>query len=221
MKRETRANWWFIIIFLIVSLPGAVILFFKKLDPSAARFDQPEEMLTSLPYMAPLPAPPDMKWIVPQRTFEWLREVTREHSGFGRILSAVSPGPEWEPVISSDHLIQVMTWRPGENSEWFGLVIWKDGAPTEADAYKASIDGWSADPAKISLVPVPEHVRKELVALGYVRPPKQVIWMDIALGPVAVSGPYHVALEWRGADGPLRTSVNFELGNASGDIPSK
>ena len=42
-------------------LPGAVILFRKKLDPTAHRLDQPDPVLRRLPYMSPLPAPPDMR----------------------------------------------------------------------------------------------------------------------------------------------------------------
>ena len=39
MKRETRVNLIFLIAFLAISLPGAVILFRKKLEPNARRMD--------------------------------------------------------------------------------------------------------------------------------------------------------------------------------------
>jgi hypothetical protein len=68
VRRETRVNLIFLVAFLALSLPGAVILFRKKLDPGAPRMDQPDMMVTRLPYMAPLPAPTGVKWVVPDRT---------------------------------------------------------------------------------------------------------------------------------------------------------
>lgn len=193
MKRETRANWWFIVIFLLVSLPGAVILFIKKLDPSSARFDQPEEMLTSLPYMAPLPVPIGTKWIVPPRTLAWLRRLAKSH-GASEVVSAVPPGPEWEPVISSDHVLQLMIIKQQPNYEGYALLIWDGSLPLEPAAYQATTEmpdrtvggHVHLDVSNIESIFVPEDVRRELIGLGFVKPPARVVWIEVGRGYIFV-----------------------------------
>lgn len=181
MTRETRLNLWFLAIFLIISLPGAVILFIKKLDPSASRMDEPDAVRMELPYMAPVPAPPETRWMVPPKTRQWLADLTRQKTG-QPMTSAVPAGPEWEPVISADHRLQVMSVFVKKGRASLAVIVWNGLTSTGADRLKMSLRSSGHDlPAKIiqvEWIDVPEDVRHEWVSLGFDHPPKRIAWIE-------------------------------------------
>ncbi len=78
MKPETRANLLFLILFLAISVPGAVILVKKKMQAGAAPMSMPDAVLRRLPYMSPLQTPAEVKRFVPARTGEWIATLARE-----------------------------------------------------------------------------------------------------------------------------------------------
>jgi hypothetical protein len=213
-------NLWFLIVFVILSAPGAIILFHKKLDPTSPRLDEPDPVLTQLPYMTPLPAPQGMKWIVPTKTLAWLREVTRSRTGSDEILSALGPGPEWEPVISADHSIQLMAAAPEITSHRVNrnrviLLIWGAKVLPKPDTISINVrptalgsDGsnWRASIVVADPVTVPSDVRRELVSLGFGHPPTQVTWVDAVWGsPRMVLGPERITVDFGGPNEPLHT----------------
>lgn len=211
-------NLVFLIVFVILSAPGAIILFHKKLDPTSPRLDEPDPVLTQLPYMTPLPAPQGMKWIVPPKTFAWLREVTRSRTGSDEILSALEPGPEWEPVISSDHSIQLIAVTPGKNNTRYRLVIWDAKVPVTPETISINVrpvagpvnSGWRLSVGAADPVIVPPDVRRELVSLGFGHPPTQVTWVDADLGSVLVlgPGPERITIDGVGLKEPLHSWVD-------------
>ncbi|HSZ58979.1 MAG TPA: hypothetical protein VK797_25285 [Tepidisphaeraceae bacterium] len=210
MRRETRVNLIFLAVFLAISLPGAVILVRKKLQPGAPRMDQPDVIVTRLPYMTPLPQPPGVKWIVPDQMRAWLEEVIRERTGKAGMLSAAPPGPQWEPVISQDHLIQVMAASKESASTRLSLLIWTGQIDASIARYAVTIDGAPARVIGVHEIPVPENVRRELVRLDYVRPPTRVIWLD-AESAQSSNDPTsaNVTLSYTGPPAPLHTSLEF------------
>ena len=103
MKRETRANLLFLALFLAVSLPGAVILFKKKLDPNASRMGMPEFVRRRLPYMAPLATPDsEVMRVIPPLTGAWVEELNREQGGGAAVFMNGR-----SPVTSDDRILQV------------------------------------------------------------------------------------------------------------------
>lgn len=214
MRRETRLNLWFLAIFLVLSLPGAVILFHKKLDPSASRMDQPDAVLNQVPYMTPPPVPPGVRWMLPPATDAWLAELTRQRAGTP-MLSAVPPGPEWEPVISPDHVLQVMSMSPAGPSTRVGLLVWHGDWPDSVKDYQlgAQLGGTrSAGTVEaVDSIAIPPEVRKELVSLGYAHPPKQVRWLRASL-PRKISPADRVTLTLANVMNPSQeTSVSWTV----------
>ena len=184
VKRETRTNIQFLILFLAISLPGAVMLFRKKLDPTSPRLDQPDPVVQALPYMVPPPAPPAVRWMVPPRTLAWLTEIVRSRTGENRPLSSVVDGPDWEPVISADHQLQVAAVGPTGSGTRFGLIVWNVRAVPAAGRLGVGVvnPASGADAAATvndaEPVAIPPEVRKELVGLGFTRPPAEVTWIE-------------------------------------------
>src|SRR5258705_13554788 len=82
MKRETRANLIFLTAFLALTLPGAVILFKKKLDPRAPAMSMPDYVRRRLPYMAPqLSLAEQVVRFVPDLTGQWVTQLNRHRGG--------------------------------------------------------------------------------------------------------------------------------------------
>ena len=102
MKRETRANLIFISVFLCLTIPGAVILFKKKLDPAAPPMFMPDFVRRRLPYMASQLSPEQVTRYVPDLTGQWVSELTRQRAGTSAVLMSGR-----EPLVSDDHLIQL------------------------------------------------------------------------------------------------------------------
>jgi hypothetical protein len=212
VKRETRANFYFLVLFLVISLPGAVLLFRKKLDPSSPRLDQPDPVVQALPFMVPPPTPPGVRWMVPPKTQGWLTEANRARTGAAEMLSSVVAGPDWEPVISQDHHLQVTSVVPGPPGAEVDLILWNLPKPPEAGnlAVKYHEAGSSAESIteliNVEPVPVPPDVRKELVGYGFTRPPTEVTWLKVrvAVAPTAGSD-----MELTVDSPALHTSVRF------------
>jgi hypothetical protein len=214
VTRETRLNLWFLAIFLIISLPGAVILFIKKLDPSASRMDEPDAVRMQLPYMAPVPAPPEMRWMVPPVTHRWLTDLTQQKTG-GPMASAVPPGPEWEPVISPDHRLQVMSVRAAGGTTHLALTVWdtplSDDASRINPKFQANGHELPASIVRNGSIEIPAPIRYELVNLGFAHPPARIEWIDCEVkGPIEPND--HITLTLAGAKAPAaQSSVSWTV----------
>jgi hypothetical protein len=185
VKRDTRINLLFLALFLAISLPGAVILFKKKLDPSAARMDQPDAIVRQLPYMAPMPVPPGVKSIVPSRTRQWLADLNRCRGHGDNLLSASDDPQRWQPVISDDHVVQVMSVSPSGTGVLLSVLVWDPSLESEAADYSfTALAGGQSVPARIQscqVVVVPDEIKRELMSLNLIRPPAKVTWIDVVI----------------------------------------
>ena len=213
MKRETRINLLLLAVFLAISLPGAVILFQKKLEPGAARMDQPDAVVRQLPYMAPMPVPPGVKWIIPPRTRQWLEGLNRRF-GTGGLLSANDDAQRWQPVISDDHLVQVVSVSPSGPRLILSLLIWDPALENEATDYSftANVAGQSV-PARIQSsqpVAVPDEIKRELMSLNLIRPPAKVTWIDVLVDKTdPKSKPSQLRMDYYGPGGPRQSVVKL------------
>ena len=209
MRRETRINLIFLTVFVIFALPGAVVLFRKKLDPTAHRLDQPDPVLHRLPYMSPLPAPPDIKWIVPDRTQAWVKSLTAPIP----TISAGPPGPQWEPVISADHLLQVLKFEPRSSDNHLTLLLWRELPEPRPEEFVVTVDQTTARVVSANSTPLPPEVRHELVMVGFVRPPKDVVLLEVNVPRMSASRSQRVELSYTGPGSPTRTAVEFKTPN--------
>ena len=212
MRRETRVNLIFLTVFLAISLPGALILVHKKLQPGAPRMDQPDPIVTRLPYMTPLPAPPGVKWIVPDQAQAWLQQLTKDRTGSPQVLSSAPPGPQWEPVISEDHLVQVIAATSVGDATRVVVLLWKGDLDSSPPHYHVTIDSTPAQVIGVSEIELPPEVRRELVRLDYVRPPQRVIWLETSSPRKLASGTTAtLTIQYDGSSGPLRSTVEFDV----------
>ncbi len=196
VKRDTRMNLLFLAGFLAISLPGAVILFRKKLDPNSARMDQPDAVVGKLPYMAPPLARPGVRWVVPPLTQDWLTMLNQEHGGGMSLLSS-RPGI-WSPVMSDDHLMQIADLSKDSTGAHASIVLW-DTAANSASNPEFSVSAAGAEPQagrvdSVQTITVPEPVKRELMSMNEVKPPGNIAWVRVTFatwpsqGLVTVSG---------------------------------
>jgi hypothetical protein len=165
VQRDTKANLIFLSVFLALSLPGAVILFKKKLEPGTPAAFMPPAVRTRLPYLSPMDAP-DLQRYVPERTGAWVAEVARAH-GYPNVASA-----DGLPVISEGRRVQLVGTAPENRA---GLMIWDDAST------KVVITDGTGHPVEVrqtETIAVPEPVRKELIVAGFSKPPHHVLWVD-------------------------------------------
>jgi hypothetical protein len=212
VRRETRLNLVFLTAFIVVTLPGAVILFKKKLDPTAHRLDQPDPILNHLPYMVPPPAPPNVKWVVPDRTQAWVQSLTAPTP----TVSAGPPGPQWEPVISADHRLQLLA-RSIDPKPQLTFLLWDGVAEPRIDLFTVSIDGHPerAHITRVRPVPLPADVRRELVMMGFVRPPVQALVLEVDFQTLTPGTKHVLDLSYTTSANSFHSSI--ELAPAAND----
>lgn len=214
MKRDTRINLLFLALFLAISLPGAVILFKKKLDPNAARMDQPDAIVRQLPYMAPMPVPPGVKLIVPPRTRQWLGDLSNRLDHGANLLSASNDPQRWQPVISDDHVFQVVSVSDSGAGTMLSLLVWDASLESEAADYRftAVLQGESV-PARIQScrpVPVPDEIKRELMGLKLIRPPAKVTWVDVVIDAAHQTKKLdELRMDYHGPGGPRQSVVKL------------
>lgn len=199
MKRDTRVNIWFLAIFLAICLPGAVILFRKKLNPNARPIFMSDEMEHRLPYMAPGPTPPGIVRVVPPGTWAFLQKLVSQKTGLNRIASEAAANGEPTPILSEDRQMQVVAIRKGSDKMIVDLVSWDAAASEETAKYSASleVDGRSeeAQLVKVETVPLDESVRRDLMNFGEIIPPKRIVWIEVEFElPTEVNGGVSISM---------------------------
>ncbi len=175
MKSETRANLIFLGLFVVISLPGAIILFRKKLDPAAPSMAAPDAVHSRLAYTAPVADNPNARRIVPPQTAEWLTRLKIENGGDA--ISAVrSGGDVGGPAIADDRSFEVLGIVGRPEGDRIVILDWaydavKSNGPITVEA---GADATSLSPATVqvdTLTTLPAAVRKELADLGHASPP--------------------------------------------------
>jgi hypothetical protein len=197
MKRETRLNLIFLAAFLAISLPGAVILFRKKLDPNASRMTMPDAVRRRLPYVTPFATASDVRRYVPPMTGEWVERLAG-----GPMLTR-----DGLPLMSEDYLLQAVTATPNGSETDVGLILWDSRASAEAADLAISVDNRPGRIIRVESVLLPAEVRQELLSGGYPQPPHHIIWIKAAL-PI-VSERQAVQINYRIGQTAAATSVNL------------
>lgn len=208
MQRETRINLIFLTVFLALAAPGAVLLVVKTIRAGGNRMSQPDAVVDRMPFMSPLPVPDGIKWVAPDLTMQWLRDFLE-----GRMpISSVPPGPRWEPVISDDHALQLMEVSKTDAGWHVSLVLWQAPTFPTKDMFKLTVLNHNRQPFEITradAADIPQQIRRELVSLGFAKPPQQVVWIE-ATTP-ALSPGDQIELTYPGPSGAARSSVQIPL----------
>src|SRR5687767_258416 len=121
MKRETRYNLIFLAVLLALMLPGGVILFRKKLEPTVRPMYLPDPVPVAVAYLSPEPTPPGKTRVEPARTAEWVKTLARER-GVGRILR----GSDELPLTSDKKTFQIVAARRVGHGVHISLIDWRE-----------------------------------------------------------------------------------------------
>ena len=186
MPRDTRANLIFLTIFLGISLPGAVILFKKKLDPTARPMYLPSAPSNTIAYMDPREAP-QLKRYSPERTGQWMATTARER-GVANVLMR-----DGLPVMSSGRSFQVVGLSRSGAATVVHLVGWQSLLNVKVLARQAG-QTHEGEVVSSSGVALPDEVRDELIRAGFAKPPRQVEWMTLSFAGINPAVPVEIAL---------------------------
>ena len=184
MKQENRANIWFLTFFVALSLPGVIILVHKKYTTKTSpALLYPDSMTGRLAYMVPLPVPPDATFFVPPLTRAWVDQVDQEQNSQDTALPLHRVDERGDPVplLSNDHQVQITRLDRSNAIIRCSGLIWQEAAA--ADLPDLAVNGPQAAGRLLQeqVVSVPQNIREELMACGYPRPPKLVVWFRAAI----------------------------------------
>lgn len=214
MKRDTRINIWFLAIFLAICLPGAVILFRKKLNPNARPIFMSDEMEHRLPYMAPGPTPPGRVRVVPPGAWAFLQKLVSQKTGEKQVASESAANGEPTPILSQDRQLQVVAVRKNGEKTIVDLVSWDADASEDAGKYSAWIEtGSGSEQARVSAVeavPLDESVRRDLMNFGEIISPKRIVWIELKMEfPKERTGEVTLSLGDDRAAGAMKQAVKL------------
>jgi hypothetical protein len=206
VTRETKFNLVFLAGFLLLCLPGVVILFIKKLDPDARSMAEASYVKRTEVYNNPLPIGSKTVRFVPPATFEWVNALALEHAGRPALRHAAAGG-RLDPVMSEHRRFELLDLQEEGSGRVVVLLAW-DGAfgqqwVTDLEATSEALGRFAG--AEVLPVTLPGEVVAELKDSGLVIPPEKagVIWLRFE--PVAGQAPgaveeVRVHLSWRTSD---------------------
>ncbi|MGF1632372.1 MAG: hypothetical protein ACFCVE_00855 [Phycisphaerae bacterium] len=207
--RETKANLLFLIGFLVLSLPGAVILFNKKLDPAEPAMYLPAPSRDQIPYMAPQVGFQYVNRFVPPVTAAWVRQTAMaQMDATGLYLEDGVDGPAM-PAMSRRRQFQVVARTGRGDQQRLGVMVWDD---TTDLSYAWLVDGTEVTagrPEAMQARPLLPSVVKELKDMGFVKPPTAVTWLELPV-PGGVLGRTGVTLRLEAADARPAWTDTFE-----------
>lgn len=195
-------------------MPGAVILFRKKLNPNARPIFMSDEMEHRLPYMAPGPTPPGRVRVVPPATWAFLQKLVSQKTGEKQVASESAANGEPTPILSEDRQLQVVAIRKNGDKAIVDIVSWDAAASEEEAKYFASIEvngrSEEAQVAKVEAVALDESVRRDLMNFGEIMPPKRVVWIEIDLKlPKEMTGEVTVSMINARESGLLKQEIKM------------
>lgn len=176
MSKETRLNLIFLTLFLALTLPGAVILFKKKLDPSAPKMFEPDAVATRVPYMATQGVPPGTKYVVPPVTEAWVQGLVHDRA------AGADPLSTGTPILTDDRRYQAVATSRGPTEQTLYLIAWDADAVGGLTATTLSPNGVIASATEI---PVPGPIRQELKNYGLNHGSPRIGWIVARLTPPA------------------------------------
>ena len=168
MQRETRYNLIFLAVLLAVLLPGAVILFRKKMEPTVRPMYLPDPVPTAVAYLSPEPTPPGKTRVEPARTAEWVKGLARD-----RGVMEVLRGSDGLPLTSDSKTFQIVSARPAGQAIHVTLIEWRDPSANW------TLNGRPPAKSHQTQLGIPQIIREELGEYGVVVPPKEIVWREL------------------------------------------
>lgn len=185
MKKETRHNLIFLVLFLAISLPGAAMLFRAKLDPDARIMYLPPSVRKTLAYMVPHATAGDVVRTQPAEVMRFVEERLMHGSPQRKPLRRDAAGGRQEPILSSGRNYELLDIQYLGGTVTVYVLLWNPGEGTQQHALgSVAIPGqWEGRIDSAKTRTLPEDIREVLREHGYTNPPSRVTWMKIQCIP--------------------------------------
>ena len=200
MTREAKINLIFLGGFLLLCLPGVVLLFIKKLDPEARSMAEASYVRRIEAYNNPLPASSRNVRVIPPLTSAWVEALAVKHTGQPPLRHAAAGGRS-EPVMSQERRFELLDLQETADGRLLVLLA-GEGAfgsrlVTEltADTPLGRLVGVEIEP-----VPLPAEVTAELKDAGFVLPPAKVGVVQLRFAGGGPETVVRIALAWDSRD---------------------
>lgn len=167
MTRETRINLIFIVVLVVLLLPGGIMLFRAKLDPNARRMFKPDVIRPDSVYINYDDHRPSTPRIVPPLTGQWVQQQAQ------RLLHPdVRPRLYWlKGIASENYRFELAAMASSAETGSFLAVLTWDPKMVEP---VFTIDGQPVTLINHFTIEVAPKVREELQNEGFVQPPSHV-----------------------------------------------
>ena len=211
MTRETKANLIFVIVIVAITLPGAVMLFKKKLSATRMMY-LPDPVKRGLVYMNPMPAPPSVTRVVPPLTAAWVAELGGDRKVGGPVPMRPASEGKSLPVMSQNQVFQVAASAPADDHWRLWLLAWDPRLSPEPGrlSVRANLINGPATGTVESAegIVLPPSIRKELQEFGFTRPPDRVVWIAVRFnGKPDPASPSNIHLNYAAPAGTISDSV--------------
>ena len=200
MTREAKINFLFLGGFLLLCLPGVVLLFIKKLDPEARSMAEASYVRRIEAYNNPLPASSRNVRVIPPLTSAWVQALAVEHTGQPPLRHAAAGGRS-EPVMSQERRFELLDLQQTPDGPVLVLLAWEGAFGSRlvtnltADTTLGRLVG-----VEIVPVPLPAEVTAELKNAGFVVPPAKVGLVRLRFTGGGPDPGVRVALSWDSQD---------------------
>lgn len=184
MKSETRANWIFLGLFMLVMAPGLAILTIKAYRKGNAAGMNPPAPHTAAAYNDTNPQNPALPRLVPPITKGFVESIAQRVQGLEPELRRVT-ADDGSPVMSDQRSLELISTGADAKSRFVALIGWHRRFAPLPSLYSFTAvreDGESAPTlSAYEQLNLPIEARKELQQYGYTIPPDSVLWMILKL----------------------------------------
>jgi hypothetical protein len=180
VSKESRANLFFAVLFVLISIPGLVMLVRKMMDPERGPMWMPPAMHSGLVYIDTIDAPPNIKRFAPARTTAWVRDLVRQRFGPAAPPTIIVDGDDL-PVMSEGRLAQLVGREQRDGSTRIAVLFWnlpRESTPTSVQILR---DDAALSDVKTESIEVPQEIKRDLQESGIPAPPLRVQFVTATL----------------------------------------
>lgn len=180
MKSETRANWIFLTVFMLLMGPGLIILSVKAYKKGAAGMNPPAPQTVSA-YNNPTPQNPMLPRVAPPQTREFVETVAQRMLKLQPGMTRSPDAADGNPIISERRWLELMAAGPNEDHFNIAIFAWNSSLAPLPGLYEftAFRNGQSTKAGMVAYEQqnLPIDIRSELQAYSYILPPDSVMWI--------------------------------------------
>ena len=215
MKRETRANLIFIVVLIVLMVPGITITIMKRGGKFGRTIQPPptREALSFIDQTAGIAK--HMPRVVPPQIGRFVAQMANKIGGMQRGLTSLVGDGRFAPVMSEKLYFQAIARGAYADKYRVALIGWSGALLPlpKLYAFAGERDGQALAGTLESYETqnMPIELRQELQAYGYILPPDGFIWLIVSFDGV---GPID-SMTMRYAEGKTRIDDAIDLRDAS------